>query len=74
MTFDFAVTVPAEDVFRFSRGMTMVGCLQHDAIVWSLERPGWSCPECGYCPPAAADQHPLVVKAVDYERKTVTIG
>ena len=74
MTFDFAVTVPAEDVFRFSRGMTMVGCLQHDSVVWSPHREGWSCPACGYQPPREAESHPLVVTAVDYKRGTITVG
>ena len=73
--FDFSVTLLApEDVHRFTRGMTMVGCLQHDAIVWSLEREGWSCPACGYQPPPQAETAPLVVTAVDYKRGTITVG
>ena len=52
----------------------MVGCLQHDAIVWSPEREGWSCPACGYQPPPQAEAAPLVVTAVDYKRGTITVG
>ena len=72
---DFSVTLLAPaDVHRFTRGMTMVGCLQHDAIVWSPEREGWSCPACGYQPPREAEGSPLVVTKVDYKRGTITLG
>ena len=45
-----------------------------EAIVWSPEREGWSCPACGYQPPREAESHPLVVTAVDYKRGTITVG
>ena len=73
--FDFSVTLlPPFNVFQYTVGQTMVGCLQHDAIVWSPEREGWSCPACGYQPPREAENSPLVVTSVDYKRGTITVG
>jgi hypothetical protein len=71
--FDFAVTLkPSENVFQYTLGTTMVGCLRHDQIVWTPKREGWWCPVCGFEP--RADAPPLVVISVDYKDGTVTVG
>jgi hypothetical protein len=63
-----------EPVASYVRGMTMVGCLKHDQIVWSPLSKNWKCPVCGYQPPSEAERSCLTVKSVDYKRGTITVG
>ena len=65
--------VPAENPLRYVRGMTMVGCLAHDNVVWSPFGKDWKCPECGYRPPEEAYDHPLIISAVDFANGTITV-
>jgi len=72
---DFSVTLAArEHPARYVVGQTMVGCLQHDAIVWSMEREGWICPICGFAPTEEAEKHPLVVTYVDCRNGIIKLG
>jgi hypothetical protein len=59
---------------RYVRGMTMVGCLLHDQLVPLLERPGWQCPVCSFCPSEDAERAPLVIKRVDFRTGTIVVG
>ncbi len=59
---------------RYVQGMTVVGCMRHDQIVWLAERDGWRCPICGFAPSPAADDSPLVVKSIDHRTGTVVVG
>lgn len=72
---DFNITLAArEHPARYVVGMQMVGCLQHDEIVWTVARDGWSCPVCGFTPSEEAQQHALTITHVDFLRGTITVG
>jgi hypothetical protein len=66
--------LPPHDPAAYVVGMTMVGCLQHEQIVWTLERDGWRCPICGFAPTKEAERAPLVVKSIDHRSGTIVIG
>lgn len=73
--FELSIRILApEHPARYMVGMTMVGCLRHDQVVWTPQRAGWRCPICGFAPDDEAERAPLVVKSVDHRTGTIVIG
>ena len=71
--FELAIEIPAHPDFLCQAflGATVVGCLKHDVVCWLLERDMWSCPVCGFRP--RPDAPPFVVRAVDFNKGTLTL-